>query len=132
MKNKRDELLQVAAQLAAGINAHTECGTRCESNINEIAVSQAKDMIEKVDAELGEVSQVENNESKWISVEDKYPVIDQQCLIMMEVTPNIEWGCYLGDYEWRANWCGRKGKNQPYKVTHWMPLPEPPKARGDA
>jgi len=54
MNSKRDELLQVATQLAAGLNANPAYDYKIE--IVDWATDQAKDLIEKVDAELGEES----------------------------------------------------------------------------
>ena len=65
--------------------------------------------------------------SKWISVNDKLPNGGDLCLILLEVGGNIEKGIYKDDGDWLGNWFSMRGKNQHYKVTHWMPLPEPPK-----
>ena len=65
----------------------------------------------------------------WISVEDRLPEVDQETLIRIPVCSrfNIENGKYLGKGTWLGGWCDRRGPNSAYKVTHWMPLPEPPK-----
>lgn len=66
--------------------------------------------------------------SEWISVNDTLPDDEQECLIMIDVKPNIEYGKYREQGEcWSANWCNRRKLYGTYKVTHWMPLPEPPK-----
>lgn len=65
--------------------------------------------------------------SEWVSVDDKLPVDGQLCLIIMEVGSNIERGKYKGDGDWLGNWFNMRGKNQTYKVSHWMPLPNTPK-----
>lgn len=62
-------------------------------------------------------------ESKWISVEEGTPVGEviaygyQGCMIIGYVEVDEDcWECYAhNDHE------------QLDKVTHWMPLPEPPK-----
>lgn len=64
---------------------------------------------------------------QWISINDRMPDIGQKCLILHKVYGNIEKGNYIGNGDWQANWCNRAGKNQVYKITHWMPwdiLPE--------
>lgn len=55
MKNKRDELLQVATQLAVGMNAHGCTDNGGLANHNTQAVIAAKDLIAKVDAGFEEV-----------------------------------------------------------------------------
>ncbi|MDI1222941.1 DUF551 domain-containing protein [Acinetobacter guillouiae] len=69
----------------------------------------------------------------WISVENKRPVYGQPILIVVDgVTQNITY--MLDGSDDSSDWC------EPYffehddcckmwwdKVTHWMPLPEPPK-----
>ena len=64
---------------------------------------------------------------KWISVLDELPDIEQKVLILIDVGENIEGGEYLGEGNFKGNWCERRGKGHCYKVTHWMPRPpEPP------
>ncbi len=55
--NKRNELLQVATQLAAGFNASDD-GTWDRTSIADTAVFQAKNLIEKVNAEFEDSPQV--------------------------------------------------------------------------
>ena len=67
--------------------------------------------------------------SEWIRVEDRLPEKDQECIVY-----SSEIGVMVETFEDRhaANnwlvdiqaWCGRC---EEYEVTHWMPLPEPPK-----
>jgi len=56
-KQERDELLQVATQLAAGMNASNfqsaDQGWCSPFDLNSDAVRVAKDLIEKVNAECG-------------------------------------------------------------------------------
>lgn len=66
---------------------------------------------------------------QWISVDTDLPKLGQEALILMEVGGNIERGIYIGDGDFKANWCRRAGKNQTYKVAHWMPLPLTPKEK---
>lgn len=65
----------------------------------------------------------------WVSVGDRLPVAGAKVLILLEVGENIERGEYIGDGDFKGNWCNRRGKNYCYKVTHWMPLPSPPSAK---
>ena len=66
-----------------------------------------------------------------VSVVDKLPNIGDYSLILMEVDQNIERGKYIGDGDWKGNWCSTVGRNATYKVTHWMPMPELPAIKID-
>lgn len=70
---------------------------------------------------------------EWIDCKERMPELEQETLIRIPVGHyfNIENGKYKGDGNWVGAWCDRKGKDHAYKVTHWMPLPEPPKQQGE-
>ena len=84
--------------------------------------------------------------SEWINVEDRLPVKDWCNILVYCDGGNIEATKYHSDrlyfkYE-KANCYSRKsyGKysghfmlchERGYKITHWMPLPEPPKEQDD-
>lgn len=56
----------------------------------------------------------------WISVDDKLPLAHRPVLVTM--TDGKVWQGFLNDDEWYINgW----SKN-PFMVTHWQPLPNPP------
>jgi len=66
--------------------------------------------------------------NEWISVEDKMPDVDEPVLIYYE-------GLYVGcashwkaksHFYWNFN-CDCYSGSGPQCVTHWMPLPKPPK-----
>ena len=78
---------------------------------------------------------------RWIPVEEQMPALDTEVLVFAVGLP--EWGfegktataiAYRFTYRF---WSGGKGHEQwstpwehfhkDYKITHWMPLPEPPK-----
>ena len=68
----------------------------------------------------------------WISVEDRLPEEDGSYLVSTErgtVYANHFYAAkqftsiYIGEYMREAEW-SQRGKT---KVTHWMPLPQPPK-----
>lgn len=64
---------------------------------------------------------------EWISVEKKLPVITQEVLINVGtgfVTLGHVSSKYLDESEWRYS----NGNIVSSNVTHWMPLPEPPKS----
>ena len=84
----------------------------------------------------------------WISVKDKFPEEDQEVILCTSETEtygkhrekkkiykNIYIG-YFDGYEWLTSYChgceyifrmNEKYPNETIEVTHWMPLPEPPK-----
>ena len=60
----------------------------------------------------------------WISVEDKLPHLGQTVIVYREYAwgeVKVEQGCRDLDGWWRVY--GTRTK----RITHWMPLPEPPK-----
>ena len=63
--------------------------------------------------------------TKWISVDDRFPEEKANCIVYYQHAY-----CDNDDY-WAIGMCfydGEKFRADPaYKVTHWMPLPEPPK-----
>jgi len=61
--------------------------------------------------------------SEWIKVEDSLPPNDQEVLCWTTL------GVYLIGYQEDGVFdCDLRGVlGNPEKVTHWMPLPEPPK-----
>lgn len=65
-------------------------------------------------------------DNQWVCIKERKPEVNQECLILMKVGNNIERGIYIGDGDFKANWCSRKGDNQTYRVIYWMPCPELP------
>lgn len=62
--------------------------------------------------------------SEWISVEDRLPALNVQCLVASQKTMFIAWQYAAGYWEYGnkdVQYCA-------YGVTHWMELPEPPSA----
>ena len=91
---------------------------------------------------------VESAQPKWISVEERLPDDLEEVLILVKETEfygqykefSKSYFCqYIGcvdDGEWFTVWCHghryiKDTAKEPYAdkfdVTHWMPLPEPPK-----
>lgn len=72
--------------------------------------------------------------SEWISVEDKMPPNNQMVIGYTPCDGFMFVGFYRAEkhhtYDW-SNWyiitAMRSTKIVKKKVTHWMPLPEPPK-----
>ena len=74
-----------------------------------------------LDAPAADVAPVQ----KWISVKDRLPEEKVNCIV------NYKHAYCDTDGYWAIGFCyydGEKFKFNPlYKITHWMPLPEPPK-----
>jgi hypothetical protein len=71
----------------------------------------------------------DNNVGKWIPVSERLPEEWDDVLVVSGEAGFIEVAVYLGDcgekkIPWRVSWNHEFLK---YPVTHWMPLPEPPK-----
>lgn len=97
------------------------------------------------------VQQLEAQLPRWISVKEKLPEEEEPVLILVKETEHyglklefkkVYWCQYLAIWdgeEWYTTWCNGCRKisdtaKEPYAddyaVTHWMPLPEPPKENG--
>lgn len=64
---------------------------------------------------------------KWIPVTERLPEEPLQTVLVTNGT-EVCVGTYSVVYDEFAVMCGRKHKR--FGVTHWMPLPEPPKKEG--
>lgn len=62
-------------------------------------------------------------EPKWISVKERLPEDDEHYLVWCSDNNSCELALYFGDGEWLTE----DLENITRVVTHWMPLPEPPK-----
>lgn len=65
---------------------------------------------------------------EWIKCSDGYPNIGDEVLIRIPACGyhNIENGKYKGYGQFIGAWCDSRGEGCAYRVSHWMPLPEPP------
>lgn len=66
-----------------------------------------------------------SEQPKWISVEDKLPQPFVSVLVYMPEEshlPTVHEGYLAEDGKWYASFYAR----EPFEVTYWMPLPEPP------
>ena len=64
---------------------------------------------------------------EWIRVTDRTPSINEAVLVYDKFIEDVSIGYiseFLGE---RAVWITDYGQNISDEVTHWMPLPEPPK-----
>ena len=97
---------------------------------------------------LAYIRQLEAQVPKWISVEERLPEGEDPVLILVKETEHYglnkekrkvyfcQYLAYWDGDEWFTAWCNGCRKisdtaKEPYaddyEVTHWMPLPEPPK-----
>jgi hypothetical protein len=62
----------------------------------------------------------------WVSVEERLPEIKSYAMVWIGGTVN-EWIKHF--YSSQGKWINMEGIVLPkyYEVTHWMPLPQPPK-----
>lgn len=88
---------------------------------NELSI-EADEEIESLKARLAEA---ERRESEWIKVTDMLPEKKQDVLIWFD-----RFGGDIGIGWWSKDceaWFMNGGMMLCYNVTHWMPLPQPPK-----
>jgi hypothetical protein len=75
---------------------------------------------------------------KWIPVSERLPELWQDCFVLVKMKYdwekdyeyNVDAGCYVGEYGYIDcfNTINDWNEGQEYiHITHWMPLPEPPK-----
>ena len=86
----------------------------------------------KIDA-LAYIQQLEERQPRWISVIDRIPAPETR-VIASAVDNDGESIVVITTYTHRLYGLGLRGWIEPwqcfscnYKITHWMPLPEPPK-----
>ena len=136
-----EEIKQELQWLAYGCReSNTECdecihAEICSNVTERDAPCNALALIELLESERDEaLAKV----PKWISVEEKMPPEDTEVLVYAtekikgfgSVTAICEYsettsmfGNKTGRYDWSSPW---EYFHVDYKITHWMPLPEPP------
>lgn len=78
------------------------------------------------------------NKQQWIPVSERLPDLYEECFVLVKMKydweedyeRNVDSGCYVGEngYIDGFNTYNDWNEGQEYlHVTHWMPLPEPPK-----
>ena len=69
--------------------------------------------------------------AEWISVNDRLPDSNEDVLVCVidSGEPCVMYGVRLndGEWEWEGDAIGGWWEPLDLQVTHWMPLPEPPK-----
>jgi hypothetical protein len=65
--------------------------------------------------------------SEWIDVKDRLPTLLEDVLVCVIYEGN-DFGVVTNSYrDGYPHWTWEMGSAKNYSVTHWMPLPEPPK-----
>lgn len=67
------------------------------------------------------------NEGEWISVEERLPE-DQQMVLTIDTEGEMQ-VCFYKT-QWKGVFHMYHGLVKIFNITHWMPLPEPPKMKG--
>jgi hypothetical protein len=60
--------------------------------------------------------------SEWISVKDRLPLLGREVRIRLDDTSELQDAIWQSDGDW---WWGERFFAFE-RVTHWMPLPDPP------
>lgn len=75
---------------------------------------------------LAYINQLESRVPKWISVKDRLPE-DQRSVLTVNGHGEIRtmglWSKFGDEWTWVHNFCTMHYND----ITHWMPMPEPPK-----
>lgn len=96
--------------------------------MNEQQAKNCEELLKQADAKIAELNAyIARLEDPWTSVEDGLPMDSLDVLIYNKR------GITIGDcqkYGNRAHWTGRQGRSHSLcTVTHWAPLPKPPKKK---
>ena len=92
--------------------------------------------IDKLEEENERIKKIACEKSEWISVQERLPDFEQNVLVYAEVKlENISPESVMvvtHRHKYRLTDCWSRAEpsqyfNADYKITHWMPLPEPPK-----
>lgn len=103
------------------------CNWSSDCACNSRMCADALEYIRQLEHHIGEltekVAQLEAAQPKWNSVKEKLPEDDYNYLVFTSDRNEEEIATYYGDGEWLTH----DLINLIPLVTHWMPLPEPPK-----
>lgn len=130
MSNKQIELLE--KQLAFWKHHATEL-SKALTNEEEISNRYAE-MLDKTEEELN----AERVKTEWVSVAERLPEPNEKCLIaakwgdrvvidLGELVPSFDIITKEESYDWLITYDWDEGEG--FEITHWMPLPEPPKMK---
>lgn len=90
----------------------------------DINIGESNDFVLKDNIVSGDINI--NSDMQWISVKDRLPNINKPILMYGENIGIIEPANYDKDFDGDPIFTDEYGTEY-FGVTHWMPLPEPPK-----
>ena len=106
---------------------HTDCPYEGDLFCFIHVCGDARVYIHLLENHIGEltekVAQLEAEQPKWISVEERLPENDDNYLVFTSDRNAAEIATYYGDGEWLTH----DFTNLTPLVTHWMPIPQMPK-----
>lgn len=101
----------------------TDISCECIQHMSKCALTYIHQLENHIGELTKKVSQFEAAQPKWISVKEKLPENDDNYLVFTSDRNDAVIATYYGDGEWLEY----DLTNLIPLVTHWMPLPEPPK-----
>ena len=102
----------------------SRCNHKDSLHCRETLMQESADAIEKLTDEL-------SRRPQWISVKERLPEIWVKVLSFQPTFDGrgiIRSAVYIGSYKWRET---EYHNMMELPVTHWMPLPDPPKEVND-
>lgn len=97
-----------------------DCGIHFYIDDNDKAFLEMEEKIKTLEAQV----------PRWISVDERLPKKLMRVLVFKQRNGHALWNVAMWDIEidWRgeSDW-SKNPDNWWFTVTHWMPLPEPPK-----
>ena len=87
-----------------------------------------KHCIDQIERDQKEIAELREKLPKWISVDDRLPEVwinEEDDVLVNYMIYSPDFGVDIGSYHAKAQRWVCMGL--PCSVTHWMPLPEPPK-----
>ena len=124
------------------MNECYECGVKTDmlSNRSRCAHCEHRRAIlneqenERLREQLGSLKRkyglaLENQVPKWISVDERLPDVLEVRVKLLDGSEVNCWAQSDGDFYWKCG--GSEMFISEHQVTHWMPLPQPPKGEGE-
>ena len=100
----------------------------CENCIHKVVCALWEMQNELCDRECAYYQPTLTPQNEWVSVDENLPDFDVPVLVYVkDIFDNkgtISITKYTITYDLTNNWLGYE--NSSFKITHWMPLPEPP------
>ena len=120
---------RIADQIRAYVNDHDVSNHYGEWGIlrrdQRRLIRRLCDTCDAFERAADELSRKQFNSSEWISVEERLPD-EQGHFLTVDETGYMMVCMWTKQFGWFSHICKAN------KITHWMPLPEPPKMKGGA